>query len=229
MASERKIEGILMPMPVAFKADGSIDHKGTDAVIDFYLAAGVHGFFPLGTHGQGMVMEIDERKRAAEQIVRRVKGRVPVVMHVGTANTLSTIKLAKHAASLGVDAVGVVPPYYYPHDDWEVYAHYRAIARAIPGTPMFIYDNTETTWVEVTPPKANKIIEAIAPNPLAGIKVSFIPFDKLLGYVYQLPKQSAFFREGFFHSIAATPSGFAARFTRHRRLFPKPASRCTKH
>ena len=120
MASDRKIEGILMPMPVAFKHDGAIDHAATDAIIDFYLDAGVHGFFPLGTHGQGMVMEIDERKKVAEQIVSRVKGRVPVVMHIGTANTLSSIELAKHAAGLGVDAIGVVPPYYYPHDDYEV-------------------------------------------------------------------------------------------------------------
>ena len=199
MPSERKIEGILMPMPVAFKPDGAIDHKATDAIIDFYLDAGVHGFFPLGTHGQGMVMEIDERKKVAEQIVQRVKGRVPIVMHIGTANTLSSIDLAKHAVSLGVDAVGVVPPYYYPHDDWEVYAHYKAIARSIPGTPMFIYDNTETTWVEITPAKANRIIEEIAPNPLAGIKVSFIPYDKLLGYVYQLPKSVGVFPGGIFN------------------------------
>ena len=27
MPSDRKIEGILMPMPVAFKHDGAIDHK----------------------------------------------------------------------------------------------------------------------------------------------------------------------------------------------------------
>jgi len=94
--------------------------------------------------------------------------------------------------------VGVVPPYYYPHDDWEVYAHYKAIAKSVPGTPMFIYDNTETTWVEITPAKANKIIEAIAPNPLAGIKVSFIAYDKLLGYVYQLPRSVGVFPGGIF-------------------------------
>ncbi len=198
MPSDRKIEGILMPMPVAFKNDGAIDHGATDAIIDFYLAAGVHGFFPLGTHGQGMVMEIEERKKVAAQIVNRVRGRVPVVMHIGTANTLSSIELAKHAASLGVDAVGVVPPYYYPHDDWEVYAHYKAIAKAVPGVPLFIYDNTETTHVEITPPKANKIIEAIAPNALAGIKVSFIAYDKLLGYVFQLPKSVGVFPGGIF-------------------------------
>jgi cytochrome c oxidase subunit 3 len=91
MASGKTIEGILMPMPVAFKHDGAVDHAATDAIIDFYLDTGVHGFFPLGTHGQGMTMEIDERKQMAEQIVNRVKGRVPVVMHIGTANTLVLI------------------------------------------------------------------------------------------------------------------------------------------
>jgi dihydrodipicolinate synthase/N-acetylneuraminate lyase len=198
MPSDRKIEGILVPMPVAFKNDGAIDPVATDAIIDFYLASGVHGFFPLGTHGQGMVMEIDERKKAAEQIVKRVAGKVPVVMHIGTANTYSSIELAKHAASLGVDAIGVVPPYYYPHDDYEVYAHYKAIAKSVPGVPLFIYDNTETTHVEITPSKANKIIEAIAPSTLAGIKVSFIAYDKLLGYVFQLPKSVGVFPGGIF-------------------------------
>jgi dihydrodipicolinate synthase/N-acetylneuraminate lyase len=154
---------------VAFKNDGAIDPAGTDAIIDFYLASGVHGFFPLGTHGQGMVMEIDERKKVAEQIVNRVRGRVPVVMHIGTANTYSSIDLAKHAASLGVDAIGVVPPYYYPHDDYEVYAHYKPSPTPF-WRALFIYDNTETTHVEITPPKANKIIEASLPT-LAGIKV----------------------------------------------------------
>ena len=45
MASEKTIEGILMPMPVAFKTDGAIDASATDAIIDFYLDSGVHGFF----------------------------------------------------------------------------------------------------------------------------------------------------------------------------------------
>ena len=225
MPSDKKIEGILMPMPVAFKADGAIDHGATDAIIDFYLAAGVHGFFPLGTHGQGMVMEIDERKKVAAQIVNRVKGRVPVVMHIGTANTLSSIDLAKHAAGLGVDAIGVVPPYYYPHDDYEVYAHYKAIAKSIPGMPLFIYDNTETTHVEITPAKANKIIEAIAPNPLAGIKVSFIPYDKLLGYVYQLPKSVGVFPGGIFSLYSGYSVGVRGAIHPPSSPFPEPCVR----
>ncbi len=189
----KRIEGILIPMPTAFKEDGGIDEAGVDALVDFYVAAGVQGFFALGTHGQGMVMEIDERKTVAERIVQRVAGRVPIVLHVGTANTYSSIDLARHAASLGVDAVAVVPPYYYPHNDHEVFVHYRAIAQAVPGTPLFIYDNTETTHVHITPPKVLKILEMIAPSTLAGIKVSFLPFDGLLGYVFRLPPSIGIF------------------------------------
>jgi len=198
MEAKATIEGILIPMPVAFKQDGSVDDRGVDALTDFYIAAGVQGFFALGTHGQGMVMEIDERKKVAERIVQRVRGKVPVVLHVGTANTLSSIDLAKHAAGLGVDAIAVVPPYYYPHNDWEVYAHYKAIAKSVPGVPLFIYDNTETTRVQITPPKVLKIQEAISPSPLVGIKVSFVPFDFLLGYVFKLPSSIGVFPGGIF-------------------------------
>ena len=193
MSTKSPLEGILIPMPTAFKEDGSVDDNGVDALVDFNLAAGVQGFFALGTHGQGMVLEIDERKQVAERIVRRVRGRVPIVLHVGTANTYSSIDLARHGAGLGVDALALVPPYYYPHNDYEVFAHYKAVAKAVPGVPMFIYDNTETTHVHITPPKVLKIQEAISPSTLAGIKASFLPFDALLGYVFKLPSSIGVF------------------------------------
>ncbi len=207
MASNKRIEGILIPMPTAFREDGSVDESGVDALADFYIGAGVQGFFALGTHGQGMVMEIDERKKVAERIVRRVAGRVPIVLHIGTANTYSSIDLARHAVSLGVDAIGVVPPYYYPHNDYEVYAHYKAIAQSVPGTPLFIYDNTETTHVHITPPKVLKIQEWIAPSPLAGIKVSFLPFDQLLGYAFKLPSTIGIFPGSIFSLYGAYSLG----------------------
>lgn len=207
MDTKTKLEGILIPMPTAFKEDGSVDENGVDALVDFYIGAGVQGFFALGTHGQGMVLEIDERKKVAERIVRRVGGKVPIVLHIGTANTYSSIDLARHAAGLGVDAIGVVPPYYYPHNDYEVYAHYKAIARSVPGTPLFIYDNTETTHVHITPPKVLKIQEWIAPSPLAGIKVSFLPFDQLLGYAFKLPSSIGIFPGSIFSLYGAYSVG----------------------
>lgn len=199
MADMKRIEGIVIPMPTVFKEDGGVDENGVDALVDFYLAAGVQGVFALGTHGQGMVMEIEERKQVAERLVRRIRGRMAVVLHVGTANTYSSIELARHGAGLGVDALALVPPYYYPHNDYEVFAHYKAVAQAVPGVPLFIYDNTETTRVHITPEKALKIQEAISPaSSLAGIKVSFLPYDSLLAYVFKLPASIGIFPGSLF-------------------------------
>jgi len=186
-----RFEGILMPAPTPFKDDGGLDESGLEALMDFYVAAGVQGYFLLGTHGQGMVMELDERKRAAELCVRRIDGRGTTVVHVGTADTGTTVDLARHAASLGVDAVGLVPPYYYPHNDYEVFAHYRAVAEAVPDTPIFIYDNTLTTRVHFTPAKVLKLLETV-PN-ICGIKASYSSLAEVINYVKTLPDQVGVF------------------------------------
>jgi dihydrodipicolinate synthase/N-acetylneuraminate lyase len=193
---QSRLEGILMPMPMPFNEDGTVDGPALDAVVEFYIAAGVDGLFPFGTHGQGMVMEIDERKKAAEQIVRRVKGRVSVVLHCGTANTFSSIDLAQHAAALEIDAIAVIPPYYYPHNDFEIYAHFQKVAAAVPGIPLFIYDNPETTRLHLTPPKVLKLLETV-PN-MAGIKVSFSSFEQVLQYVRRLPPNMGVFPGSIF-------------------------------
>ncbi|MGH7829710.1 MAG: dihydrodipicolinate synthase family protein [Candidatus Binatia bacterium] len=199
MQSNLKLEGIIIPLPTVFEEDGKVDEAGIEALVDFYLASGVQGMFPLGTHGQGMVMEIEERKKVAARVVRRVGGRVPIVLHVGTANTYSSIELARHGAGLGVEALALVPPYYYPHSDYEVFAHYKSVAKAVPGVPLFIYDNTETTRVHITPPKVLKIQEEIAPvSTLAGIKVSFVPYDSLLEYAFKLPSSIGVFPGSIF-------------------------------
>jgi dihydrodipicolinate synthase/N-acetylneuraminate lyase len=181
-----QLEGILMPMPTPFHEDGAVDYDALDATVDFYLAAKVDGLFVLGTHGQGMVLEIDERKKVSERVVRRVNRRVPVVIHAGTANTFSSIELAKHAAGLEVDAIGLVEPYYYPHNDYEIYAHYRRVAAAIRGIPLFIYDNPETTHLHLSPPKVLTLLETVP--DICGIKVSFSTFDELMQYARKMPK-----------------------------------------
>ncbi|MFQ5852586.1 MAG: dihydrodipicolinate synthase family protein [Candidatus Binatia bacterium] len=179
------LEGILIPMPTPFNTDGSVDGGALDTLVEFYISAGVQGLFVLGTHGQAMAMEIEERRGVAEQVVRRVKGRVPIVLHVGTANTFSSVELAKHAASLGVEAIGLVPPYYYPHNDFEIIAHYRRVAEAVQGVPLFIYDNPVTTRVHLTPPKVLNLLEVVP--DICGIKVSFSGFEELIQYVRKLP------------------------------------------
>ena len=62
----------------------------------------------LGSSGQGPALSIEERGMVAEIIIEQVAGRVPVIVHVGCADTPSTVQLAKHAAQNGADAIGII-------------------------------------------------------------------------------------------------------------------------
>jgi|SRR5215213_11031040 len=81
---------------------GEADLEATEAVVERFIDAGVDGISPLGSTGE-------ERKRFAEEVVRIVNGRVPLVVGVA-AGTKETLELARHAESAGADAVPVVLP-----------------------------------------------------------------------------------------------------------------------
>ena len=125
-----RFRGIFIPTLTTFDDDGEVDFDLLGEMLEFHIAAGVHGLFVLGSTGMGPVMTTEQRVATAEFVMERVRGRLPVIMHAGTADVQTTIRLAQHAQGLGVDGVAVVPPYYFTdHTAWEITAHYKAVAR----------------------------------------------------------------------------------------------------
>ena len=99
-----EFKGIYPPMMTAFTEDGEIYEKGTRNIVDF-IVPHVQGLYPCGTYGSGPMMSPEERKKVAEIVLDQVNGRVPVILHVGTADTKTTIELAQHAQSIGAGAL----------------------------------------------------------------------------------------------------------------------------
>lgn len=134
-------------------------------------------------------MSIEERKKAAAVTLDQARARVPVVIHVGTADTESTVELAEHAAAHKANAVAIVPPYYYSdHTEYEIVAHYKAVAKAVP-LPIFIYENPKYSGISVPPGFAVRMKEQVP--TLKGIKVAYGQ-GALLEYVRLLPDVSVF-------------------------------------
>ena len=104
------IRGVLLPVITPFDEKERLDETIMRELVDFHIGAGVHGLFVLGSTGQGPAMSTEERKRAAAVALDQAKGRVAVVIHVGTADTQSTVELAEHAAANNASAVAIVPP-----------------------------------------------------------------------------------------------------------------------
>ena len=58
-------------------------------------------------------MTTEERKRVVEITVDEVRGRIPIVAHIGSIGTHVSIELAQHAQTVGVDGISSLPPFFY--------------------------------------------------------------------------------------------------------------------
>lgn len=183
------IRGVLLPIITPFDEKIRIDEQVMRQLVDFHIGAGVQGLFVLGSTGQGPAMTTEERKQAAAIALDQARSRVPMVIHVGTADAGSTVELAEHAAAHKADAVAIVPPYYYSdHTEYEILAHYKAVAKAVP-LPVFIYENPKYSGISISPGLAVRMKEQVP--ALKGIKVAYGQ-GALLEYVRLLPDVSIF-------------------------------------
>lgn len=200
-----KFRGIYIPLITAFHDDGEVDYKATEDVVEFMINAGVHGFFVLGSTGMGPVMTTQQRIETAEFVVKRINRRRPVILHVGTADYQTTMQLAQHGDKLGVDAIGIVPPYYFSdHTSWEIFEHYKGVAKAI-SSPIFLYDNEKYYGFKFTPELAKKLKEEVP--SLCGMKASYYPQALLLAYLGAMPKDFSVFSGNTIDLFPATPQG----------------------
>jgi dihydrodipicolinate synthase/N-acetylneuraminate lyase len=202
-----RFRGIYIPLITPFHDDGEVDFEALSEVTEFMIERKVHGLFVIGSTGMGPVMTTEQRIKTAEFVVKQVRRRVPVIMHVGTADVQTTIALAKHADGLGVDAVAAVPPFYYTdHTPWEVTAHFKAIAGEI-KSPLFLYDNEKYTGFRFSPPAVKKLKEEVP--SLCGMKASYNPLAQILGYIATMPQDFTIMSGNSLELFPAVPHGLS--------------------
>lgn len=122
--------GIFVIVTTPFTADLLLDEDGLEATLDFCLSAGVHGVVANALASEGGYLSEAERKRAAEIVVAKVKGRVPAIVAVSAPHHTIAADYARHAAAVGADAVMALPPTLHPSTVADLKAHYRAIGAA---------------------------------------------------------------------------------------------------
>ena len=159
-------KGIIPPMMTAFTEDGEIYEKGTRDIVDF-IVPHVQGLYPCGTYGSGPMMSIAERKKAAEIIIDQVSGRIPVIIHVGTADTKNTIELARHAEAIGAEGVGAITPYYNNYSEDAIFTHFQRLIHAV-KIPVFLYNNPKVSGNSISP----NLLVRLAKEGLGGVKDS---------------------------------------------------------
>ena len=134
------LRGCATALVTPFTADGAVDEGRMRALVERQIAGGVKLLVPCGTTGESATLSSDEQQRVIAITIAVAKGKARVIAGVGNNNTAVTIERAKAARTAGADAALVVGPYYNKPTQAGFLAHYRAIAAAVPGFAVVVYN-----------------------------------------------------------------------------------------
>ena len=134
------MRGCATALVTPFTADGSIDEDGMRVLVDRQITGGVRLLVPCGTTGESATMTEAEDQSVIALTIEVARGRAHVIAGAGSNSTAAAIDYSQRARDAGADAVLQVAPWYNKPTQEGLYAHFRAVAEAIPETPVMLYN-----------------------------------------------------------------------------------------
>ena len=157
--------------------NGEIDYEEFERLIEFQLRSDIAALVFLGTTGEAATISDEERKSIIGFAVKRVKGRVPVIIGCGSNSTKRAAELTLQAKSLGADCSLSVTPYYNKCSQDGLIAHYFEIEKQS-AFPQIVYNVPSRTGVDVSPETYGRLSELYS---VVGIKEANKSSEKLVG------------------------------------------------
>jgi len=161
--------GVALVTP--FKKDFSVDVDALKAIVNFQIDNGIDYLVVLGTTAETATLTKDEKELVIKTIVETNKGRLPLVLGVGSNNTQDVVDELKTRDFSDFVAILSVSPYYNKPTQEGIYQHFKAIAEASP-IPLILYNVPGRTASNMLPSTiirlANDFKNVVAVKEAAG-------------------------------------------------------------
>lgn len=143
------LKGIIPPVITPLINNNELDVKGLENLIEHLISGGVHGLFLLGTNGEAPSLSYKLRKDLIKRACKLVNHRVPVLVGITDTSFEGSIEIAEYSKEVGVDAVVVAPPYYFPVSQEEMIDYLESLAPALP-LPFLMYNMPSCTKLHLS-------------------------------------------------------------------------------
>ncbi len=175
-----KYHGIIPALYACYDEQNEICASRTKALVEHMIKQGVKGLYVGGSSGECIYLGVEERKRMLEAVMEVAKGRITIIAHVACNNTRDSQELAKHAESLGVDAIAAIPPIYFRLPEHAIAKYWNDISAAAPNTDFIIYNIPQLAGTELTV----GLLREMCKNPrVVGVKNSSLPTMDILKFL----------------------------------------------
>lgn len=178
----KKLYGVTAAMVTPFKKSGEVDYDGIGQLTGMLIEKGVNGLYPCGTTGEMFRLSVEERKKIAETVIQKAKGRVTVFVHCGAMDERDTIELLRHAERAGADGAGIVTPAFFGATDREMEEYYVTAAGSVERDfPIYLYNIPQCSGNDITKETAERIIKRC--ENIIGIKYSYADINRTVDYL----------------------------------------------
>lgn len=167
-----KYRGIIPAFYACYDEKGNVSPERVRALTQHFIDKGVKGVYVNGSSGECIYQGVEERKIIIENVMAVAKGKLTVIDHVACNNTRDSVELARHAESVGVDAIASIPPIYFRLPEYSIAAYWNAISAAAPNTDFVIYNIPQLAGTALT----MSLFAEMMKNPnVIGVKNSSMP------------------------------------------------------
>ncbi|HMR19779.1 MAG TPA: dihydrodipicolinate synthase family protein, partial [Sphingobacterium sp.] len=136
------LKGVYPILGTCFQDDERIDYESQERLIDFCIENGQHGLVTLANASEGHLMSDEEKKELLSFVIRKVNGRIPVVVTVNHPSSSCAAAMARFAEAEGASAVMCMPPFFgrWRSGLGEIEAYFKTIDDAV-NIPMILQDH----------------------------------------------------------------------------------------
>jgi len=194
-------EGVYVAHTTPFDGNGKVDVAALKKHLEWLADAGVDGFVPAGTTGEGSVLTADEWKTVVTTTLEIARKRkLKVIAGCGGNHTEKVRGLLLEAQNLGCDAALVVTPYYNKPTPRGLLAHYRFLAENT-QIPIVLYNVPGRTSVNLPVETALELFEH---SRIVGIKEASGQYGQWLALSSKMDLKTKAFLAGDDDAFAAT-------------------------
>ena len=180
MSKLEKYEGVIPAFYACYDEAGEVSSERVRALTQYFIDKGVKGVYVNGSSGECIYLSVADRKLILENVMEVAKGKLTVIAHVACNNTKDSVELAKHAESLGVDAIAAIPPIYFRLPDYSIAKYWNDMSAAAPNTDFVIYNIPQLSGTTLTP----ALYAEMRKNPrVIGVKNSSMPTQDIQIFV----------------------------------------------
>lgn len=144
------LKGMGVALITPFKSDKSVDYDALARLLEYQIQNGIDYLVVLATTAETVTLSPEEQVVVRNFVVERVHGRVPMVLGMGSNNTMAVVNAVKTIDLSPFSAILSVVPYYNKPSQEGIYQHYKAIAEASP-VPVILYNVPGRTGVNMAP------------------------------------------------------------------------------